>query len=220
LVSDAPLILAFDTSAAQCAAALLRGPETVARAAETMTRGQAERLFPMLEELLLEAGSGWVELDALAVCTGPGNFTGIRLGVAAARGLSMALGIPAMGVSLFEALAEGRSGAVLTLADNRRGGASGQMFRDGAPVAPPVGALEDLGDLPPGTICVGFAAAETGAALGLEAGDPTPLVTPEAIARAGLVRRGTTAGPPVPLYLRAADAAPPSELAPVLLDDA
>jgi tRNA threonylcarbamoyl adenosine modification protein YeaZ len=174
----------------------------------------------MLEALLDEAGTGWADLDALTTCTGPGNFTGIRLGVAAARGLSMALGIPAIGVSLFEALAEGWSGPVLALADNRRGGASGQVFRDGLPLTPPVGALAELGALPPGTVCVGFAAAETAAALGLKVGGAAPLAAPEAIARRALARHGTNAGPPVPLYLRPADATPSSEPAPVLLDDA
>ena len=59
-----------------------------------MARGQAERLVPMLEEMLAEAGLGWRDLDALGVCTGPGNFTGIRISVSAARGLALALDVP------------------------------------------------------------------------------------------------------------------------------
>jgi tRNA threonylcarbamoyl adenosine modification protein YeaZ len=70
-----------------------------------MERGQAERLFPMLAEMLEEAGLGWHDLDAIGVGTGPGNFTGVRIAVSAARGLAMSLGIPSFGVSAFEALA-------------------------------------------------------------------------------------------------------------------
>jgi tRNA threonylcarbamoyladenosine biosynthesis protein TsaB len=105
--SDRPLILAFDTSAAHCAAALLSGGRVRARREEAMAKGQAERLMPMLEEVLDEAGVAWAGLDAVAVCVGPGNFTGLRLSVAAARGLALSLGKPAVGVTRFEALAEG-----------------------------------------------------------------------------------------------------------------
>jgi hypothetical protein len=110
LRAEPPLILAFDTAAAHCAAALVQGDAVLARRDEPMARGQAERLLPMLEEMLAETRRGWADLDALAVCTGPGNFTGLRLAVAAARGLAMGLGIPAIGVSRFEALAEGTAG--------------------------------------------------------------------------------------------------------------
>lgn len=70
-----------------------------------MTKGQAERLFPLLEELLAEAGLSWSDLDAIGVGVGPGNFTGIRISVAAARGLALSLNIPAVGVSATEAVA-------------------------------------------------------------------------------------------------------------------
>ena len=99
-----PTILAFDTSAAHCAAALLIGGRIVAQRFEEMKKGQAERLFPMLEEVLGEVGAVWQELDAIGVGTGPGNFTGIRIAVSAARGLALSLGVPAIGISGFEAL--------------------------------------------------------------------------------------------------------------------
>lgn len=100
-------ILGFDTSAAHCAAVLLRGETVLARHHEEMARGQAERLMPLLEEVLSEAGLSWHDLDAIGVGTGPGNFTGIRVAVAAARGLSLALRIPAIGVGAPAALAWG-----------------------------------------------------------------------------------------------------------------
>ena len=91
------LSLGFDTSAAHCAAALLQGDRVLAHRHEEMARGQAERLFPLLAEILAEAGAGWHDLAVIGCGTGPGNFTGIRIAVAAARGLSLALAIPAPG---------------------------------------------------------------------------------------------------------------------------
>lgn len=93
-------ILGFDTSGPWCAAAVLDGGALHLRA-EEMGRGQAERLVPLLEELLAEAGLRWADLDALGVGVGPGNFTGIRIGVSTARGLALGLGIPAHGVTGF-----------------------------------------------------------------------------------------------------------------------
>jgi tRNA threonylcarbamoyl adenosine modification protein YeaZ len=194
-----PLILAFDTSAAHCAAALLSGDRVLARRDEAMGRGQAERLLPMLEELLAEAGVGWADLGGLAVCTGPGNFTGLRLGVAAARGLALPLDIPAVGVTRFEALADRLGPVVVEIEDGRRRFA--QAFRDGGALGPPV----DADALP-----------RTPGALRL--GADTARAAPEALARIAARRLGT-APPPAPLYLRPADAAPAGPL-PALLDDA
>ena len=67
-----------------------------------MARGQAERLMDLLHDVLEAGGCGWRDLAAVAVGTGPGNFTGLRIAVAAARGLALGLGIPAVGVSAFE----------------------------------------------------------------------------------------------------------------------
>jgi tRNA threonylcarbamoyl adenosine modification protein YeaZ len=97
-------ILAFDTSGPWCAAALLIGDRIVAARHEEMTKGQAERLMPMLDEVMAEEGAVWEELDAIGVGVGPGNFTGIRISVSAARGLALGLSIPAVGVSGFEAI--------------------------------------------------------------------------------------------------------------------
>ena len=97
------LIVAFDTSAAHCAAALLSGDRVLAARAEEMGRGQAERLMPLLEEMLADAGAAWRDLARIGVGVGPGNFTGIRISVSAARGLALALGVPAIGVTTFDA---------------------------------------------------------------------------------------------------------------------
>jgi tRNA threonylcarbamoyladenosine biosynthesis protein TsaB len=192
LASEPPLILAFDTTAAHCAAALVCGDRVLAARNEPMDRGQAERLLPMLEEMLAETGTGWPTLDGIAVVTGPGNFTGVRLAVAAARGLAMGLGIPAVGVTVFEALADHPGPATVTLADKR--GRFSQAFRDGRASAPPAPAPDDATARP--------ARADLAAVARIAA------------------RRLTKAPPPAPLYLRPADALPSSEPLPALLDDA
>lgn len=109
-----PTILAFDTSAAHCAAALLRDGQIVSRV-EDMAKGQGERLMGLLEDLLAENNTTWADLDGIGVGTGPGNFTGIRIAVSAARGLALGLGIPAVGVSAFDAAAYGLSNVIVCL---------------------------------------------------------------------------------------------------------
>ena len=99
------LILAFDASAGACAAALVRGEAVIASRAEDMDKGHAERLFPMIREMVADLPLS--DIDAIAVCTGPGNFTGARIGVAAARGLALALDVPSVGVDRFECAAAG-----------------------------------------------------------------------------------------------------------------
>ena len=98
-------VLAFDTARKHCAAILVSGGEPAGQVIEIMERGQAERLFPMLEDLLESRRISWTELAAIGVGTGPGNFTGTRIAVSAARGLALALGIPAVGTNRFEAVA-------------------------------------------------------------------------------------------------------------------
>jgi tRNA threonylcarbamoyl adenosine modification protein YeaZ len=198
-----PILLAFDTSAAHCAAALLRGEALLACHVEEMGKGQAERLMPLLEEVLAGAGLGWRDLAAIGVGVGPGNFTGIRISVAAARGLALALGIPAIGISSLEALAFGAPRPVQARIDARRGLAYAQIFRDGGAEPPELTDWETL----------------EGTALPV-ADTITPEALVAAIARlsAGQLGAGQTGPRPAPLYLRGAEAAPPSDPPPVILD--
>ncbi|MBU9699869.1 tRNA (adenosine(37)-N6)-threonylcarbamoyltransferase complex dimerization subunit type 1 TsaB [Rhodobacteraceae bacterium HSP-20] len=201
-----PCILAFDTSAAHCAAALLSGGRVVADAFEPMEKGQAERLLPLCAEVMARAGVAWGDLDAVAVGTGPGNFTGVRIAVAAARGLALSLGVPAIGVTRLEALAEGLARPVTVIEDAKRGEVYVQRFdAGGAGVAGLRGAGVDLPD-----------GAVTGSAAGAGALPPA-MPLHHAIAVIAARRFGTEQPRPAPFYMRGADAAPPSDPPPVIL---
>jgi len=206
LPSDA-LVLGFDTSAAHCAAALVSGDRVLAQVSEDMAKGQAERLMPLLEQVLAQGGAAWSDLAAIGVGIGPGNFTGIRISVAAARGLSLGLGVPAIGVSVFEARAHGLPRPLTVVEDARRGMVYVQNF---APdTGPRLCALED--------VMLDGAVTGTGAAL-LGAVPVAPAV-PLAVAIAQIAgsRLGTAQPRPAPLYLRAPDAAPSNDPGPVML---
>ena len=96
-------VVVFDTSNQYIAAALYSGKQKVQSIIEFMPRGQAERLMSLLNGLLEGASLDWSDIAKIGVCTGPGNFTGIRIAVSAARGLALGLEIPAIGISSFEA---------------------------------------------------------------------------------------------------------------------
>ncbi|MBL4836394.1 MAG: tRNA (adenosine(37)-N6)-threonylcarbamoyltransferase complex dimerization subunit type 1 TsaB [Kordiimonadaceae bacterium] len=120
-------ILAIDTSETCCSAALLFGDGTSVAKSEDIGRGHAERLLPMVEELLAGAGIGYDSLARLAVVTGPGTFTGLRIGLSVARGLALALKIPCIGlmslpVIAAEVLASAGDGGKAHVVTNGRGG--------------------------------------------------------------------------------------------------
>ena len=213
-----PLILAFDTSAAHCAAALLSGDMLLAHAHEPMAKGQAERLMPLIAEVLALGGAALSDLDAIGVGIGPGNFTGIRISVSAARGLALALGVPAVGVGTLEALAYGLPRPLCVIEDARRDAVYVQNF-DATGASAPL--LLSPGDL---AACVAERAITgSGVALAAEVIPgltilPPPLPLAEAIARiAGQNWQVPNLPRPAPLYLRAADAAPSRDGGPVML---
>jgi tRNA threonylcarbamoyl adenosine modification protein YeaZ len=196
--------LGFDCSAAHCAAALLSGDRVLAAALEEMQTGQAERLMPLLAEMLAGQGLGWRDLAGIGVGTGPGNFTGVRIAVAAARGLALGLGVPAVGVTVLEARAFGLPG-VTVVEDARRG----EVYLQEPGAAPRLAALDAVG---PGGPVAGSAAAATGRAV---SASPVPLA--EAVARIAAGRLAARPPRPAPFYLRGPDAALPAEPPPVIL---
>ncbi|MEX5728266.1 tRNA threonylcarbamoyladenosine biosynthesis protein TsaB [Rhodovulum iodosum] len=227
----APNVLAFDTSLPQISAAVM-WRDVLAEREEAMQRGQAERLMPLLEELLAEAGGSWRDLDLIAVGIGPGNFTGTRISVAAARGLALGLGIPAIGVSMFEALLDWdgplyQPAEILSL-EAPRGRAFIQHFRYGNPQSPPrlVDPAHPPADieLPVNMVVRGFRADEIARPFhaAFEVLGPSRVAAHMArIAEARWREKGfDRSARPAPLYVRPADAAPPSDPPPMILDDA
>lgn len=189
-------VLAFDTASAHCAACLIDGDTVVVRV-DPMAKGQAEHLMPMLEQVLSDNGLTWQDLDAIGVGTGPGNFTGIRISVSAARGLALGLGIPAVGVTHLEAQVHGLPRPVVAQVSAPRDQVYVQTFADLISTAVLVPATSDIAQAAP------------------------PIVAPEAmiknIALIARDRAADTTDRPAPYYVRAADAAPPRDAAPVLL---
>ncbi|MSO84396.1 MAG: tRNA (adenosine(37)-N6)-threonylcarbamoyltransferase complex dimerization subunit type 1 TsaB [Rhodospirillales bacterium] len=226
------LVLALDAAMSACSAALWHDGCTLARHSQPMERGHAEALMPMIERVMAEGGIAYAALDLVAATVGPGAFTGIRIGLAAARGLALAAQKPCAGVTTLEAIAaaaraapigvptEGiHGGAVLAAIESRRADLFAQGFAaSGAPLGPaaalrPEGLAEfvrALG-LAPGFILAGDGWARARAALA-EAGivasvnDSARVPDPALVAAIAAGRHGTrNALAPRPLYLRPPD---------------
>lgn len=218
-------ILGLDTAQPACSAALLRADGETFSRFEPMMKGHAEALAPMAGAVLAEAGLGPKDLDAIAVTTGPGTFTGTRAGLSFARALGLALARPVIGVTTLAALAEpvrAEEGEVIVAVfDARRGEVYLQCFTpEAVPLTDPaLVQLEALGlpsALPPGPLCLaGTGAALVGGVLGgtrpwRQAEAPE---LPHALSVARLAARRIEAeglppasDRPLPLYLRAPDA--------------
>ncbi len=204
-----PIILAFDTAAAHCAAVVVQGDKTLAARVEPMAKGQAERLFPLIEDVLSDADITWSDLAAIAVGTGPGNFTGIRISVSAARGLALSLGIPSIGVSRPEALAFGTSGAQTAVIDARQNRVYVQDFVNGVAQSDVrIEPIEGFANQAP-LLC--DADVELTA---MRISTETALAN---VARLAATRLNTDQPKPAPLYVRAPDAALPSDPPPTIL---
>ena len=197
-----PIILAFDTASAHCAVAVLHGDEVIASAVEPMAKGQAERILTLAQELLVQTETRMDQLSAIGVGVGPGNFTGIRIAVSAARGLALGLGIPAIGVTAFEALKLGTDGPCLCTVDARRDMVFAQGF-EAEHFAEPE--LSLFSDLPTDIPIIG--------AFGAQPQYPVA----EAIARIAASKLSEDNHPPAPLYLRPADAAPARDKPPKII---
>jgi len=208
------LILGLDTCLSSCSVAVLDGERVVACAHEVMARGHQERLAPMAQAVMAEAGLAFDRLERIGVTVGPGSFTGLRVGIAFAKGLALALGVPTAGIGTLEALAAEAQGLVFPAIDARRGQLYLQGFDDGrAMMAPDALTVE--------TAMARIAEISNGRPLTL-VGSGAPLLadlTPSATllaaegADARHVARLATNRPPAPLkplYLRAPDAKLPA----------
>ncbi|GAB4360424.1 MAG: tRNA (adenosine(37)-N6)-threonylcarbamoyltransferase complex dimerization subunit type 1 TsaB [Oricola sp.] len=208
------LTLAIDTAANFCSACVWDGQRVLGAEERDIGRGHAEQLVATVERALAAAGRGFPDICRVAVTVGPGSFTGIRVGVAAARGFGLALGVPVVGVTTLEALAadagELAEGPLAVAIHGGRGQVFIQSFAaDGAPLGAPaaVAAGDAASAVAPSVrFLAGNAAADVAAALGRPVGTGLDRATG---AVATIARLGERAGrPPVPLYLRGADARP------------
>jgi len=146
------LILAIDTALDACAAGVLDtdAGKLIARQSEAMKRGHAEALMPLIARVIKEAGVGFAALDRIAATTGPGSFTGLRVGLSAARGIALAANKPAVGVTTLTAYAapvvsESGEHPVISAIDARHGHVYFQVVSgDGSSlIRPRVGPIEE-----------------------------------------------------------------------------
>lgn len=201
------IVLAIDTALTACQAALARDGAVVAPRSEAMERGHQERLAPMVAELFARVGVAPSVVDRVVVTVGPGSFTGLRVGIAFAKGVALGLGKPLIGVGTLQALASGAPGRVAAVIAAPHGRVYLQPLEDGLGLAPP--ALLEVAEaealcrelairrlIGPGVESVGLAGV-----------DRTAIAAPgiEALARLG-AKAAEPATPPQPLYLREPDA--------------
>jgi tRNA threonylcarbamoyladenosine biosynthesis protein TsaB len=207
------LTLAIDTALSSCSVAIVSDEVTLIARVEPMARGQAERLAPMVRDVVGEAGIAFSAFDRIAVTRGPGAFTGIRIGLSFARGLALALQRPCVGISTLEVLAAGASQPRIVAAINVAGGLFIGAWDGRLEVFAPCKAevesvLADLeGD---------WAVTGPGASLILVQRPDWHHVAqdlPSPVVLAHLARHADPAShPPDPLYLRAVDAKLPGGL--------
>ncbi len=203
------LILAFDTTAAACSVALWRDGKVLKAEHAIMKQGQAEALMPMIERVLGECGAGYTMLDRMAVTVGPGSFTGVRVGIAAARALGLAAAKPVVGLKTTEVLAAAAmedNTRVLAAVDTKRGDLYVQMFEDRQPIGDvSVVALKALPHWagPEPTIVVGDGAAIAVRAIGPSATQSTAGPLPDTAVLAKLAAsREPRAQELLPIYAR------------------
>ena len=216
-------VLAIDTALEACSAAVLDTERAAASVHESqaMQRGHAEALMPMIARVMVRAALEFSALDRVAVTTGPGSFTGLRVGIAAARGIALTAGKPAVGLSTLAAFAAPLIAAddtlpVVSAIDARHDHVYLQVFGPGGRtiVTPRLASLREAlrASATGAPRLIGTAAAMLAAAWPAGERPPSLVDTRRApdiewVARLGAAALDTGA-PPKPLYLRAPDAQP------------
>jgi tRNA threonylcarbamoyladenosine biosynthesis protein TsaB len=225
--NDPMLILAIDTALDACAAAVLNTAtgKMMAQESQPMKRGHAEALMPLIARVMEEASIGFDALDRIAATTGPGSFTGLRVGLSAARGVALAAGKPAVGVTTLAAYAapvvsEGGEHPIISAIDARHDHVYLQMVsgNGGALMTPRVASIPEAIEAARfgAPYLVGNAAKILGDRWPADAPPPVkvdPQAAPDIVWVAWL---GAAVDPAValarPLYLRSPDAKPPKDL--------
>ena len=211
-------VLAFDTTTAACSVALWCDGTVEASHCNPMMHSQAEALVPNIEQVLTEAGRGYDSVDRFAVTVGPGSFTGVRVGLATARGLGLATGSPVIGLLTSEVLAreaiqKGRDTPVAVAIDARRAAVYLQCF-DGSGEAldePVCMTPEDAAQHLVGHVwqLVGDGAYRVSPHVDRQIHSPGPTF-PDAVVLAAMAAvRPIPDRPPAPVYVRPPDAVLP-----------
>jgi tRNA threonylcarbamoyladenosine biosynthesis protein TsaB len=224
--SKGPIVLAIDSAGSGCSVAVAAGETVLAAERCTTERGQAERLLPMVDAVIRKSGLSALALDIVGTTIGPGSFTGIRIGLAAARGIALATGAYPAGVTGFEAVAaviasqvcERSAGFLLVALESRRQDLYIQLFdhayrpfRDPAAVMP--AALDEAlsGLIGAAPLVVAGDAAQRAANM-LISRPSTIIIERSAPDAAGVLRailrrtpEGASGIKPLPLYLRPPD---------------
>ena len=217
-------ILALDAATAACSVAYWCDGRVRANRLAEMERGQAECLMPMVRTVLDEARVGFADIDHLAVTVGPGAFTGLRIGLAAARGMALAAELPVTGVTTLEAVAQGvpkaeRQGQCLVVAlESKRADLYIQAFSEClAPLTDPVAMMPDnlltelIPELPHEQILLAgdgsgrALRALAGVACQASSAPGVPDAVHVAAVAAARLAHGVASLPPEPLYLRQPD---------------
>ena len=222
--STNPTVLALEAAGSACSAALWYDGAVVARRLEAMERGHAEALMPMVEEVVRAHGYG--SLDLICVGIGPGGYTGLRIALAAARGLGLATGLPMLGIAnpaVHERMARtlGAEGMVAVVLETRRTDFFVQLFDvDGtAAGAPAVLSAQQTAELlvrTEASLTIAGDAVARFAGSVPERPDNWTLLAPQhadagVLAELGAARAAQASRtPPQPLYLRAPDTSPPA----------
>lgn len=216
-------VLAIDTALDACSAAVLDTDRQAIVASETLTmrRGHAEAVMPLIARVMDRAAIEFSELDRIAVTTGPGSFTGLRVGISAARGIALAAGKPAIGLTTLAAfaaphIAEDDTLPVVAAIDARHDHVYLQVFGPGGRtlVAPKVSSLREAvrAALSGPARIVGSAATLIAAAWPKTEPPPATIDQRGAPDISWIARLAAAAadspGSPKPLYLRAPDARP------------
>jgi tRNA threonylcarbamoyladenosine biosynthesis protein TsaB len=220
-------LLALDTSLAACSVALWRDGTIAAAESLPMAKGQAEALVPLIQRVCAGAGTALSDVDAVGVTLGPGTFTGVRIGLATARGLGLANGCPVIGVSTLVAIAATAAlppepGDTLVVQDARRGEVYVELIdgTSGAGGGPMVLPLDNLAAtfLARPLRLVGSGAALAADRLTGNVAVAADTVLPDparvaalAVAQLEMDGAGAFTVPPRPLYLRAPDAKLPTQ---------
>jgi tRNA threonylcarbamoyladenosine biosynthesis protein TsaB len=215
-------ILAVDTALGACSVAVLDGARVLAHRFEAMERGHAEALAPMVDDAMRASNIAFSDLDRLAVTTGPGTFTGQRVGLAFMRGLRVALKKPLTGVTTLEAMcaaamAEAKTSYAASIHDARREEAYLAVVSEkGLLIASEIVPLRDAAARIKSAIPQGASIALAGTGAERIAGDLaqsrlTAIRQPDALWIARLAQQAPEPSEaPHPLYLRAPDAKLPT----------